>query len=387
MSDATPAGPLAAIAVQRGDRLMFRLFHDGSVKPEDCTLRLFFAFKGKTNLEPVAPADATALDQSEALIRSDRDAVQPPRQSIDFEFVTPERLAVMASVIKVRQGETFATAPFIDGHSLGVRIPRNRTEFRHYLAFRHFRHVDIETVYRAGVDILKVYGQAPKQDPLLAPYIVNAYVVATYKAIEMGLPVSETRRYAAQIDALLARMAPSSSMRDDCDIAVLSVHSANWHYAVHTGDDALLDEALAGVEAVSRLEREQPFTFVYNACKGLIFYALLKSFESRKEAYQLFYLVYSRFRTAVAIHTHNAGWFKELTVPLSCSVVALQARPIIKSGEALPKAMVTQIANLAPRVVTPAFKKRMTDLIARRRKALGPRVKVARKARKPKRAV
>lgn len=386
MSEAPSVGTLAAIAVQRGDRLMYRLFHDGSVKAEDSHLRLAFAFKGKTTIEPGLVADTTALDQAEALVRSDRDGVQPPRHSIDFEFVTPERLAVMASAIKVRHGARFVVAPFIDGHSLAVRIPRNRTEFRHYLAFRHFRHVDIETVYRAGVDILKVYGRAPKLDPLLAPYIVNAYVVATYKAIEMGLPTSETRLYVDQVNALLDLMGPSTSMRDDCDIARLSVHSADWHYAVHTGDDALLDQALAGVEAVSRLEREQPFTFVFNACKGLVFYALLKSFESRNQAYQLFYLVYTRFRTAVAIHTHNAGWFKELTVPLSCSVVALQARPIIKSGEALPKAMVSQIAILAPRVVTPAFKKRMADLIARRRKTLGPRVKVARKAKKPKRA-
>ena len=364
--DAQPVG-LAAISVQRGDRLMFRLFHEGEVGA-DCLVRLAFAGKGKASVAPGAVSAPEALDQIEASVRAQAEGRALPTASLDFEYVVPEGVAVMATAVKVRRGERYVVAPYVEGWSMAVRMPRNKAEFRHHLAFRHHRHEDIETVYRAALDLLAVHTRG-KSDPALRPYAVNAYVIGTYKAVEMGLAESGTRRFAADVMQMVDAMPPSRSMREDCDIARLSVHSADWHYAVHTGDDALLEQALAGVEAICLTEREQHITFVYNACKGLVLYALLKSFEDGRASARLFYLVYTRFRAAVATHTTNAGWFKELTVPMTCSVVALQARPMVRAGEALPNTMVKHIATLAPRVRTPAFQQKLAELIERRRAA------------------
>ena len=357
--------PAMAIGVQRGPALLVRLFHDGSLQPEDCFLRLAYTDGRVGTVEP-APSEVSALDPVEASLRAHRRGKGVPHHRIDFTFAPRSGRLVRAAFVKVRKEKRFEAVPWNKGMSLAHRIPRDVGEFRSHLAFKRRRHSDEETIYGSCCDVVRAYLHTPEAQAL-APYLVNAFVIATYKAVAIEAASHEVMALEADIHALIDSMSPSKAMRSDREIARLSVYTALWHYAVHTGDRALFERAMQGVEAVSRLDREQHPTFAYNATKSLLLYGLLTSFDDVERAHEIFDLVYERFRAAAASRTSNTTQLRELRVGLEASALAVGAMRQIRSGGPIAPGMGRAVIEVSPRVDTPAFIKRLKKMIIDRR--------------------
>ncbi|KQS55739.1 hypothetical protein ASG17_06665 [Brevundimonas sp. Leaf363] len=353
---------MRAIGLQRGRRLFVRLLHDGRAVEDSAILRVILTVKGKATIKPGVVSSRRALKDAETAVRAE--AKGTPWRRLDFEYEIPAGRGVRGAAVKVLLDGAYVTAPFADGYSLATRVPQDVNAFRRHLSFRPERHVDAETVYWSALDVLSFYAREPIAQALI-PYVVNAYVIGTYKAIELGLAESETRRFAPDVARWLDLLAPSPSMRDDRSHARQSVFTADWHYAVHMGDDALLDRALAGVAAANDGSSEHRLTIAYNACKSLILLGLLRSVQGRRSATAAFMQVYQTFQAAVASGTTNPVWFKELRTPFECSLLALNAMTALKSGP-IPGSMARTVARLAPRVHTPEFEGRLLALIERR---------------------
>jgi hypothetical protein len=355
------------MGLQRGGVLLVRLFHDGGVRPEDCVLRLAYANGKFGTVQPIAePSRNRELDGVEAQLRAHRRGAGLGAHHIDFAFAPKETQLVRTAVVKVRRGDRLELAPWAKGFSFAYRIPRNQQEFKDHLTFKKRRHSDDETVLAASVDALRAYLDGPEAQSL-APYLVNAFVISMYKAVTINARRNPAVAYEPKIQALIDGLAPSPSMRHDAEHARLSVHTAMWHYAVHIGDRATFDAAMAGVEAVSRIEREQHPGFAFNACKSLLLHGLLTSFDDLRRARRIFALVYERFREAAAVRTSNATKLQELAVALEASILAVSASAFLGAGTELSIGNVRSIIALAPRIETPRFTKKLKAMVAERR--------------------
>lgn len=360
-----PAAGAMAVGVQRGDALLVRLFHDGSLRPEDCVLRYAFT-DGRVGSVTPSASSVKALDPIEALLRGHGRGKGMLAQHFDFAYSPRAGKLVRGGAVKVKIGDRFETAPWVKGFSFAHRIPRSATEFQDNLTFRRRRHADEPTVYGASCDVLRAYLGTP-EGQALTPYLVNAFVIATYKAVAIDAKQHDALELLPQIEALIDTMEPSTSMRVDREIARMSVHTALWHYAAYKGDKALFNASMQGIEAVSRMDREQHPTFAFNASKSLILYGLITSFDDPKRALSLFDLAYERFRAAAAIQTSNPTWLKELSVSLDASILALESSRMLKIGEPLTRGNVRAILALAPRVDTPVFNKRLKRMVSEHR--------------------
>ncbi|KQS55802.1 hypothetical protein ASG17_07005 [Brevundimonas sp. Leaf363] len=351
-----------AMGIQRGGALMVRLFHDGSVNAEDCVLRLVYMNGRFGNIPAGGNAKAAAaLADPEALLRGHKRGSGLGPEHIDFVFTPRPGKLVQAAFVKIKTDAGAEVVPWAKGFRFDARIPRDGQEFRNNLTFKRSRHADEETVLASSFDVLNAFVGTPEAEQL-APYLVNAFVICTYKTVSTGAVVNPAMIYAQQIDALIDGMSPSHSMRIDREIARLSVHTALWHYAVHIGDRALFEASMDGIEAVSRMDREQHPTFAYNACKSLLLRALLMSFSDPAASRYAFALVYARFRAAAAIRTGNPVWLQELSVGLQASILAVGAIKTLKTEIELSRGVIRSMLELAPRVGTPAFERKLKAL-------------------------
>ena len=353
-----------AMGIQRGDTLLVRVFHDGSLTPEDAVLRLAYTNGrfGNITAEFAANAKATAaLDAPEALLRGHKRGSGLGPHHIDFAFAPKPRKLVQSAFVKIRQGDGYATVPWAKGFGFTVRIPQGAEDFKDHLTFKRRRHSDEETVFASSFDVLRAYVGTPEA-ATLAPYLINAFVICTYKTVTTGAASNPAMVYFDDIDALIDTLGPSPSMRLDREIARLSVHTALWHYAVHIDDGELFQASMEGIEAVSRIEREQHPTFAYNACKSLLLRALLMSFSDPAASRHAFALVYARFRAAAAIRTGNSVWLQELSVGLQASILAVAAIRTLKTETELSRGAVRAMLDLAPRISGRSFERKLKAL-------------------------
>lgn len=362
---ATPRAS-GVIGVQRSGRFLFRLFFDQEDAPQNCVFVVFYADAAESSTIAAAPTQDSVvsrqLDEAWGRTKAARRKQLSLRNWSDFVFEpAEERLVRSVRLGAVGAGE-IQFFDVLGRLSLELRIPVDRDEFRDNLTFRRRRSTDDETVFRSALDTLVHHLPTLEMNSVLGAYVVNAYVIATYKGVTLNI-TDGLNTHRAAVRSLIDKLSPSASMREDRDVTLLSFLTAQWHFAVHVQDEALVRQCLVEIETLNRRERDPHPSFAYNACISLLLYGLLEEATDPQRAIGLMEAVYDRFRSSAARRTYIVSQVEELAVSHAASVLALKLRAALREGQPLVPKMITAVIDLCSRIPDPVFKAKLSELL------------------------
>lgn len=361
----TPTAP-SVIGVQRSGRFLFRLFFDQEDALQNCVFVAFYAGEAESWTIAATPTKdpiiSSQLDEAWGRTKAARRKQLGLHRWSDF-VLEPAEGRLVRSVRLGAFGDKGAQFFNVLGRlSLELRIPIDRAEFRDHLTFRRRRSTDDETVFRSALDTLTYHLPRLEMDSVLGAYVVNAYVISTYKGVILNSTDGLDTHWTA-VRSLIDKLSPSASMREDRNVALLSFLTAQWHYAVHVQDEALLRQCLVEIEALNRRDQDPHPSFAYNACISLLLYGLLEQAADPKRAIGLMEAVYDRFRSAAARRTYIVSQVEELAVPHAASVLALKLRAALREDQPLMPKMIAAVVELCSRIPDPVFKAKLSALL------------------------
>ena len=368
MQQEPAASPRASgvIGIQRAGRFLFRLFFDQEDAPQSCVFVAFYPGEAESSTFAAAPTQDPAvsrqLDEAWGRTKAARRKQLNWRKWSDYVFEPAQGRLVRSVRLGAFSAGEIQFFDVLGRLSLDLRIPVCRDEFRDHLTFRRRRSTDDETVFRSALDTVRHHLPSPEMNGVLGAYVVNAYVIATYKGVTLDI-TDGLKTHRAAIRRLIDKLSSSSSMREDRDVTLLSFLTAQWHYGVHVQDEVLVRQCLVEIEALNRQDRDPHPSFAYNACISLLLYGLLEQVADPKRAIGLMEAVYDRFRSAATRRTYIVSQVEELAVSHAASVLALKLRAALREGQPIMPKMIAAAVELCSRVPDPVFKAKLSELL------------------------
>lgn len=288
-------------------------------------------------------------------------ALRRRRHRMDLRFPAPTMSSPIVSV-----QPTFVTPEGVrkvewltDQVGLECRIPLDKSAFRDHLSFRQGRHLDAETVMWACRDILSLHLGDAERDAEINPYLSNAFVIFLYKAIECGddgqsLFVQET---CDTILSIASTISERSSIKENPHQAIISNHTALWHYWAAQGDGSrMLFHLERLAEAHRSFRGRKKLSHAFNVCLSLcLLGAVRANTGDLADARRCFRDVYDAYRQAIAIGTMKLSPFQELRVSHETTELALEGLEQLEKSGAIKASLSDRIVQHCPRVKTPAF--------------------------------
>ena len=212
-------------------------------------------------------------------------------------------------------------------------------------------------------DILSFHLSCPGRDREIIPYLSNAFVIFLYKTIECGH--SGQSRFVQETSEKILSIIPAirerSSIKENPHQAVISNHTALWHYWAAQGDRSRMIfhlESLA--EAHRNFCGRKKLSHAFNICLTLCLLGAVRANAGEvADAQRCFREVYDAYREAIAIGTMRLSPFQELRTSHETTELALEGlEQLEKSGE-LKESLSERIVQHCPRVKTAAFLERL----------------------------
>ncbi|MFB2551040.1 hypothetical protein [Ensifer soli] len=260
---------------------------------------------------------------------------------------------------------TSEAVPFYSRNvSLEYMTVFDESEFESFFTYQSRRNIDSFTTAIVARNNLERLGELQAVNPDMACYAINCFVILAYKAVELSDTslLTYVREKLHDIRSMEALVPFGASIRQDPIQMQISLAMAMTHVHIHSNDvNAFKREA---GRVVSAVRNQTPFRLTYglNVSLAQVLLAVFDHYHGAGKEDD-FHAVMDTLRRSVSADTDVAMQVRELQSVVANAYVAKLFVQSYRTGDVTPQTLAASLRDIAPRVNTEAFRKKMKSFL------------------------